>query len=130
MKQQIEFYFSDSNLIHDKFMSDLIDKDPNGFLHVSEFLRFNKVSKKLDDYTNLSEFKIKLIEISVKNSKKLILSSDRRRVRRKKPWISSLTNILNIKARKRDCMIYIENIPIISNTHELFDIFKQFGEIQ
>jgi len=76
-------------------MREKINQDPNGFVFIRIFLNFKKLNERLDKYTNLNEFKTKLIEISLRSSKKLLVSSEKSRVRRRIPWKENESNILN-----------------------------------
>lgn len=39
---QIEFYFSDSNILKDKFIKSQIDSNPDGYVDLSIIASFNK----------------------------------------------------------------------------------------
>jgi len=52
--EQVEFYFSDSNLIKDKFLKDLVNKDDEGYVPIETLLTFNRLKKLSNDATVIS----------------------------------------------------------------------------
>lgn len=77
IKDQIEFYFSDSNLLKDKFLSNLITKDENGYVDLNIISNFNRMKKLTKKVKNI----IKAIE----NSDLVELNDDKTKIRRKIP---------------------------------------------
>lgn len=77
IKDQIEFYFSDSNLLKDKFLSSLINKDENGYVDLNIISNFNRMKKLTKKVKNI----IKAIE----NSDLVELNDDKTKIRRKIP---------------------------------------------
>jgi hypothetical protein len=43
IRQQLEFYFSDSNLSKDRFLKQEIASNSDGYLKANTFLKFNKI---------------------------------------------------------------------------------------
>lgn len=74
IRQQIEYYLSDANLVRDKFFREQILTDKEGFVAISHFLNCNKVK----------EMKISAAEIAeaVTDSSEVDLSEDKTKVRR------------------------------------------------
>lgn len=68
--KQMEFYFSDANLSKDRFLGDLVKKDP--FVPLSEFLKFNKIRSMTHDISDIVK--------SMKHSTFLELSEDKLKV--------------------------------------------------
>lgn len=68
--KQMEFYFSDANLSKDRFLGDLVKRDP--FVPLSEFLKFNKIRTMTHDITDIIK--------SMKHSTFLELSDDKLKV--------------------------------------------------
>ncbi|KAI7820131.1 hypothetical protein BC939DRAFT_239909 [Gamsiella multidivaricata] len=76
--KQVEFYFSDSNLPSDKFMSELIKKD-DGYVAISRIASF----KRMRDYKDME-----LIVEALRESKELLeVSENGEKVRRKTPLV-------------------------------------------
>lgn len=69
--KQMEFYFSDANLAKDRFLGDLVKKDP--FVPIELFLKFNKIRALTQDVIDIAK--------AIKNSTLLELSDDRLKVR-------------------------------------------------
>lgn len=68
--KQMEFYFSDANLTKDRFLGDLVKKDP--YVPIEIFLKFNKVRSLTQDVNDIVK--------AMKNSTLLDLSEDKLKV--------------------------------------------------
>lgn len=125
LKEQIEFYFSDANLINDKYLSRLVLINKEGYVDFTVFLKFNKINGllgEIDNYQRKNEF----IRDALKISEVLKLSVDEGKVKRIIPF-SKEKNVL-------DCIdnrtIYVENFPTFVD-HDLFEeIFLTIGIIE
>lgn len=130
IRTQMEFYFSDSNLSKDRFISQLIRDDPCkksnihdffkrfqyfylAVIELSVFLKFNKVR-------NLTT-KIEDICKALRKSEILELSEDNLKVRRK--------TAVNIKENEDECTIYVERLPVDAEHEWLKNIFSKFGTV-
>ena len=121
IQKQIEFYFSDINLINDKYMRTLISMNSEG-IEIKIFLKFNKIKTLLEDFENESE-KSKFIKKALENSKKLKVVSNKI-IRIEK------FSIKNINQKEiDDRMVYIENIPLDISHETLNQIFSNFGKV-
>ena len=75
IKEQIEYYLSDTNLEHDSFFHKKISEDPNGYLDLELLLKCNKCKNAgwtLDD-----------IKTGIKLSDNIELDKEEKKVRRK-----------------------------------------------
>lgn len=129
LRAQIEYYFSDSNLLYDIYMQKLLAKNKKGYIELREFLRFNKIRKNLNKFSNHLGFKLKLLEHSLAKSDFLKLSSSKRKVKRISPWETSKEIIESFKEKKRKRTIYVENFCSNFTEKDLFDIFQRIGDI-
>ncbi|XP_076463079.1 uncharacterized protein LOC143295302 [Babylonia areolata] len=77
LKDQMEFYFGDSNLNKDRFMKEQTDKDPEGYVPISVFMNFSMIKK----LTTSEEILLKALQFS----DMLKVSEDGTRVRRTTP---------------------------------------------
>ncbi|CAH1365955.1 la-related protein 7-like [Tenebrio molitor] len=109
--QQMEFYFSDSNLSKDRFLAQSVKKNPSVDLTV--FLKFNKLRKLT---TNVVD-----IQKAVKNSKLIELSEDKNSVYRKEP--------IKIKTNMDECTIYVERLKSDATHEWLTSVFSEFGNV-
>jgi lupus La protein len=75
---QMEFYFGDSNLRYDKFLRDLISKDPAGFVELAVLSKFRKLQK-------LASGDVSIISEACKSSDLLQLSEDEAKIKRRFP---------------------------------------------
>lgn len=109
IKEQIEFYFSDSNVLKDKFILEQINKDPNGWVDLKLIANFNRVKQLSQD--------MKVITKSLKHSHIVELSEDKSKLRRKNPLPKEDTSDSRT--------IYIENLK---GTYDHLTIKAQFSK--
>ena len=75
IKEQIEYYLSDTNLEHDSFFHNKISQDPNGYLDLDLFLKCNKIKN--------AGWTIEDLKSGIKLSDKIELDKEEKKVRRK-----------------------------------------------
>ncbi|CAH0548128.1 unnamed protein product [Brassicogethes aeneus] len=109
--QQMEFYFSTSNLSKDRFLSQLISEDP--YIELSVFLSFNKLKKLTEN--------IEDIQKALSKSELIELSEDKLKVKRKTP--------LKVKENVDECTIYVENIKSEADHDWVKTVFSEFGNV-
>lgn len=137
---QMEFYFSSSNLAKDRFIAKLISEDPCKYnrdidmsslinpLHftdvpLSTFLRFNKISQILRTYLIPEEKHLHELTKSVSKSTILELSEDKTKIQLKSDVPKKTQEEID------ECTIYIEQIPINSTHDSLKSIFSKYGKV-
>ncbi len=79
IRQQMEFYFSDSNLSKDKFLRQEIKIAPEGYVDLNVFLKFNKIRQLTGDLV--------LIAKALKKSELLEVNQEKSHVRRKSEFV-------------------------------------------
>ncbi|CAG9763148.1 unnamed protein product [Ceutorhynchus assimilis] len=109
--QQMEFYFSDSNLTKDRFLSQLLSE--NTEIDIETFLKFNKIRK-----INCT---IEDIQKALSKSELIGLSEDGKKLHRKIP--------ISIKENVDLCTIYVEHIRTDATHESLIQIFSDFGKV-
>ncbi|CAF0710768.1 unnamed protein product [Brachionus calyciflorus] len=113
--EQLEFYFSDSNLTKDRFLKKEIENSNEGFINLEIFLHFNKI--------RMLGLNLKDIRKSVKKSELLELNEDETMVRRITPFVELRQKDIDKKT------IYVENIPSKITYEDLKEHFQQYGKI-
>ncbi|KAL5277590.1 LARP7 family protein [Megaselia abdita] len=111
IRQQIEFYFGDANLAKDRFVRELIQKDP--YVPLSVFLTFNKIKKFT---TSLDE-----IRKSLETSTFLKLSEDGDKVRR----ITEIQENRDVDGKT----LYVEALPTKADHDWIKSSFSKFGPV-
>jgi len=111
--QQMEFYFSDSNLTKDRMLSQLIQEDAEGYLDVSIFLKFNRIRKLTPNIEDITK--------AINKSTLIELSDDKTKIRRKEP--------IKIKENVDQCTIYVERLKSDTTHDWLKSIFSEFGNV-
>ena len=120
LKNKLEFFLSDINLYHDKYLKKIYLSN-NESVTPEIFLTFNSIKLLLCDIDKLENKKnviIKAIEIS----NKLTYDKNTNRIKRVIPYKEKLIN--NDLYDK--CTIYIENLPSIINHDNIYDLFKNY----
>lgn len=118
--KQVEYYFSDENLVRGKFLQQQIIKSAEGWVHMSVLVKFNRLAEICNDWKLLG----KLLKKS--SSHVIEVSDDKQRVRRigNKPFLKKSTeNIAQLVARSA----YVECIPQNLEISELISFFEQYS---
>ena len=113
IKKQMEFYFSDNNLKHDKFLREKLKFSENVELSVLQTFSRLKVLNPSMNIENLA--------LSLKDSKVLVVSEDGKKVKR----------VVEFKPEElKTCQKYIvSNIPLTATLDELLEYFKKFNPL-
>ncbi|XP_075155381.1 la related protein 7 [Haematobia irritans] len=112
IRNQMEFYFGDANLSKDRFLKQLIDKDP--YISLDVFLTFNKmkaITTRVED-----------IAKSLTNSQLLELDETQTKVKRKTPLVENR----NVDEKT----IYVEALPPTADHEWVRQIFERFGKVE
>ncbi|XP_026733261.1 la-related protein 7-like isoform X1 [Trichoplusia ni] len=108
--KQMEFYFSDANLTKDRFLADLVKRNP--YVPLDMFLKFNKIRTLTQDVTDIAK--------AMKNSKLLELTEDKLKIKRK-------TAVAPYDADSRT--VYVESIPVTASREWLQRVFSDYGHV-
>jgi RNA recognition motif-containing protein len=118
---QLEFYFSDENLINDKFMKRLITDDNEKGIEIQTILKFNKIKNLIGS----DEKAMKKIKKVIPLSNKIKLNANKTKILRINKFDPNTNLIKNVDDRT----IYVENIPN-NVTHEtLKTLFSREGRV-
>jgi RNA recognition motif-containing protein len=118
LQNQLEFYFSDVNLINDKYLKKIIDRDNDKGVDLKIIIKFNKVRSILQDKEDEKE-KIKYLKKAVESSRKIKL------INGKITRIDKF-NIKEIDMKFLDeCTIYVQNLPSNISHDTLYEIFTK-----
>ena len=124
LKNKLEFFLSDINLHHDKYLKNIYEAN-NSSISPEIFLTFNSIKDLLKDIKKDSDKKnviIKAIEIS----HKLIYDKTTNQIRRLRPFQENLIN----QELYDKCSIYIQNFPETKINHDIiYDLFKEYNII-
>jgi len=129
--QQVEFYFSDSNLFRDNFLFEKVKADAEGFVDIGLLSIFSRMKTILGtsapgDGSAASDETIADVAASLKNSTTLVLSDDQRRVRRAQP----MTNAADaITAEVDERSLYAGPFPFTTTLDQLIAFFEEVGDV-
>lgn len=119
--KQLEFYFSDVNLLNDKFLRKLIKRDEDSGVDISILLNFNKIKEILQE-AETDENKLKYIKKAIDFSKILKLVGNKvvrvNKFDTKKP----MEDFENMS-------IYVQNLPKNITHEKLSKIFSRCGKV-
>ncbi|PSC69422.1 la 1 [Micractinium conductrix] len=128
--QQIEFYFSDSNLPRDKFLSETVAADPEGYVDVALLCIFSRVRALLKstvtDAAKVTEQTVADVGEALAASEALTLSEDKKRVRRATALKATDEVAAEIDARS----LYASPFPHTASLDALSDFFRQHGGVR
>lgn len=113
IRYQMEFYFSDANLRKDRYMSELVHKDEEGYVDLEVFLTFHKIRALTAD--------VKDIAAAISSSEMLQMDDAHKRVRR--------CTELAAKPDVDECTLYVERLPLHADHAWLKGVFSRHGQV-
>ncbi|KAG2386360.1 hypothetical protein C9374_002806 [Naegleria lovaniensis] len=116
IREQVEFYFSDSNLPKDKFLRSLVANNPEGYVELKTIASFNRMKQLTTD--------MDVIVSAIKKSAMLEVDSEGKLVRR----ITALPENDTTVARS----LYAKGFPLdekITNLDTVKTFFDAFGKV-
>jgi len=126
IKKQIEFYFSDSNLYHDSYLSNLLNQSSKKLEVASDIiLEFSKLKKLLSELPD-SQVKLEVVKKVIASSHIVTLSEDMKAFKRKKAF-NKEEYAKSTQLENRT--IYIENFPETTTIEVLTNILSKVGEV-
>ena len=120
--KQIEFYFSDSNLYRDQFLSNILQQAQE--VDTSVVLNFPRVQSLLSELKDY-DAKLEFTKSALSGSSLVALSEDLRKIRRKKSFSREDYKKTQVDLRT----IYVENLPSKITHESLAAIFAKTGKI-
>ncbi|ONM05003.1 La-related protein 6C [Zea mays] len=111
--KQVEYQFSDTNLVANDFLTKIMNKDPEGYVPLSVISSWKKI--KAMGVTS------QLLVMALRTSDKLVVSDDGRKVRRAQPFTERHKEELQCR------MVIAENLPQDSTRNSLEKIFGVIG---
>ena len=123
---QMEFYLSDANLRHSKFLLPIYESDP--WIPLSIFLTFNKLSGMLYEIVEPQSSEEERVAVLVKalsyvSSEHIELSECQTKVGRRSQFVAGSTSDID------SCTVYAENLAPDADHDIVRNIFTPYGEI-
>lgn len=123
---QIEFYFSDSNLPRDKFLRETVENDPEGFVDIALLVTFTRVRSLLgSSERRIDGDLVTAVAVALDASTQLTVSCDKKRVRRN----SELRPRAEVDAEVEQRSLYVSPFPMDVTIDELRAFFSQHVEV-
>ncbi|EEA07833.1 La domain-containing protein [Cryptosporidium muris RN66] len=116
IQKQIELYFSDANLRHDKYMLNILQTSEQGNIPISKILSFNKIISLKANSNDIIE--------ALKNSKSLQVNVESQTICRKVPFDFNVDS--QIPYNK---ILFIKRVPINWYHKTIREIFECFGNV-
>ncbi|XWS60030.1 hypothetical protein CRYUN_Cryun08bG0173200 [Craigia yunnanensis] len=113
---QVEYYFSDLNLVTTDHLMRFINKDPEGYVPISVVASFKKIKALITTHSQLATV--------LRNSLKLVVSEDGKKVRRQHPLTES--DMEELQSR----IIVAENLPEDHCHQNLMKMFSAVGSVK
>lgn len=114
IRDQVEFYFSDSNILFDNHLRTKMSEHPEGFVSLEHIASFKRMQALTSD--------LEVVLRAIEKSEELVLSEDRTMVRRKNPLPEKNTTM--------ERSIYAKGFPADSTLDGLIEFWKQYGNIR
>lgn len=130
LKDQIEFYFSDSNLLKDTKLNQLLLKNRKGYLHFRLLLKFNRVRNFLKEMSVAPDTFYKTIASALSTSTFLQVNKIGNMVKRKVKLDKTRQNLDQLAEQADRQSIYADGFDPQINESVLFDSFSSFGIIK
>ncbi|KAJ9558749.1 hypothetical protein OSB04_013363 [Centaurea solstitialis] len=112
----VEYYFSDINLATTDHLMRFINKDPEGYVPISVVVSFKKIKALVNSNAQLASI--------LRNSAKLVVSEDGKKVKRQHPLTES--DMEELQSR----IIVAENLPEDHCHQNLMKIFSAVGSVK
>eukprot|EP00041_Stephanoeca_diplocostata_P014518 m.267088 g.267088 ORF g.267088 m.267088 type:complete len:440 (-) comp19723_c0_seq1:1209-2528(-) len=116
LQQQLEFYFSESNLRRDRYIRQKIDQHKHGFFPVSDILTFNRIKQLRASYEDIID--------AIRSSHELELDKDNRHVR------PAVDIEFRSPAECDTATIYVEGFKLDSTQDSLKEKLQIYGNVQ
>ncbi|CAL2275579.1 unnamed protein product [Prunus armeniaca] len=113
---QVEYYFSDLNLATTDHLMRFINKDPEGFVPISVVASFKKIKALVNSQSQLATV--------LRNSSKLVVHEDGKKVRRQHPLTQS--DMEELQSR----IVVAENLPEDHCHQNLMKVFSAAGSVK
>ncbi|KAL3621598.1 hypothetical protein CASFOL_036510 [Castilleja foliolosa] len=113
---QVEFYFSDINLATTDQLFKFMREDPDGYVPLPAVASFKKIKTAITDLAQLANI--------LRGSKKLLVSEDGEKVKRKHPLTES--DMEELQSR----IVIAENLPEDHSHQNLMKIFSYVGSVK
>ncbi|CAH1441250.1 unnamed protein product [Lactuca virosa] len=113
---QVEYYFSDINLATTDHLMRFINKDPEGYVPISVVVSFKKIKALVNSNSQLANI--------LRNSTKLMVSEDGKKVKRQHPLTES--DMEELQSR----IIVAENLPEDHCHQNLMKVFSVVGSVK
>ncbi|KAI4334637.1 hypothetical protein L6164_019301 [Bauhinia variegata] len=113
---QVEYYFSDINLATTEHLMRFINKDPEGYVPISVVASFKKIKALISSHSHLATV--------LRNSTKLVVSEDGKKVKRQSPLTKS--DIEELQSR----IVVAENLPEDHCHQNLMKVFSAVGSVK
>ncbi|XP_010930389.1 la-related protein 6C isoform X2 [Elaeis guineensis] len=114
--KQVEYQFSDTNLVASDFLIKIMNKDPEGYVPMSVIASWKKIK-------SLGANNQMLIK-ALRTSTKLVVSEDGKKVRRKQPFTE------RDKEELQSRTVVVENLPEDYSRQNLEKIFSVAGSVK
>ena len=124
--EQIEFYFSDSNLPRDKFLRETVEADPERYVDIALLLTFSRLRTLLSPFGSCEDgVSVACVAALLEKSDFLTLSADRRRVRR----TADLRPREVVDAEVELRSVYASPFPMTATIDDLTEFFSKHTKV-
>lgn len=116
VREQVEFYFSDSNLPRDAFLRSLVQKNKDGYVPVDTIASFKKLANLTKDRT--------IVLQAIRSSESIEASEDGKQVRRRSAVPSDASQVVFNRS------IYAKGFPQETTIDDVKQYFSEQGNVR
>ena len=126
---QIEYYFSDLNLMNDNFLKNEIKKHKKGFVDLRIFLKFKRVKWLFRTFSVDYDLQLEKLSEVLQNSQELVLNKQKNMIKRRIPYKLQELD-LELEHSRINCSIYLETVKPDVTISDIFKIFNDNFKIE
>lgn len=129
LQRQVEFYFSDSNLLKDVKMNQLLAKNKKGYLPFKILLKFNRIKNYLKQQNIEPGLYFQTLAEAFSKSKFLQVNKLKNMVKRIERFSRNPKVKAKLEKEVEHGSIYVDNVAPGVNESKIADTFSTFGHI-
>lgn len=130
LREQTEFYLSDSNLPRDAYLVRLLSKNKKRFLMFKDLVRFHRIAQRLKEADVRADKHFSTLAKALEGSGVLELGRLKNMVKRKTPINLSPANLRRMKEEEAKRTLYVEGFSEALGQGDIADVFQRFGDVR
>jgi hypothetical protein len=130
LREQTEFYLSDSNLPRDDHLVRLLAKNKKRFLLFKDLVRFNRIAQRFKEADVRADKHFSTLAKALEESTVLELGRLKNMVKRKNPINLAPSNLRRMREEEAKRILYVEGFGEGLMQGDIADVFQRFGGVR